>query len=262
MQERRAAEQRLHHIRDRVLAGARISPGDHVVDVGAGTGLLTLAALARVGPRGQVNAVDRARPALREIRPALGGGRLCAVVADAANLPLPDASADAVVTRSVLIYLDNLPGALREAARILHPGGRLSVFEPVNARRVHDADLPGITLPELRALQTAANQATPAARTMTAFNEHTLISHAAHAGFHIDPIDLDTVTTTLDDRAAVDAHLNRRPHPGAPTPLETAATALGVDFARRYRHAWHQAVDQRPITYTTPVLYLTATITS
>ncbi|WP_420497396.1 class I SAM-dependent methyltransferase [Parafrankia sp. FMc2] len=227
--------------------------------MGAGTGLLTLAALTRVGPHGSVTAVDQSGPALRSIRPAPGGGTLRRVVADAAKLPIPDSTAHAVVTRSVLIYLEDLARTIQEAARILKPGGRLSVFEPLNNRRHHDAELHGIADAEIQAVTAAAAQATPAARTMTAFDAHALISHAANAGFQVHPITTDTVTTTMYTPDAVDAHLNRRPHPGAPTPLETVITALGEPFARHYRQAWHDAVERKPITYTTPVLYLTAT---
>lgn len=256
--QRRETETQLAEIRDRVLDGAQISPGDHVVDLGAGTGLLTLGALSRVGPDGTVTAVDRSGPALREIRPAPGGGRLRLVVADVARLPLENGSVDAVVARSTLIYLEDLAAVLGEAARVLRPGGRLSVFEPVNARRRHDADLIGIAEAELRAITAASARATPAARTMTGFSETTTAALAAGAGFRVDPIHLGEVRSTLPDQDAVRGYLHRRPHPGAPTPLDMIGKSLGRDLADRYATAWYQAVAQQPITFTTPVMYLTA----
>lgn len=256
--ERRATATLLEGIRDRVLDGAQIAPGDHVVDLGAGTGLLSLAALLQVGPDGTVTAVDQSGPALREIRPARGGGTLRALIADAAKLPLAASSVDAVVTRSLLIYMEDLPGTLKEAARVLRPGGRLSVFEPINGRRRHDAQLLGVAEAELAAIDAAAARSTKAARTMTAFDADATAALAADVGFRIDPVELDEVTSTMADRDAVRGHLERRPHPGAPTPLELVRTLDG-GLAERYATALYQAVDRRPITYTTPVMYLTAT---
>ena len=46
--------------------------------------------------------------------------------------PTPDDSVNAVTTRSVLIYVDDKPAAVREFHRVLRSGGRVSIFEPLN----------------------------------------------------------------------------------------------------------------------------------
>jgi ubiquinone/menaquinone biosynthesis C-methylase UbiE len=98
--------QTLNRLRDRVLAGARVRMGMTVVDMGAGTGLLALDAARRVGPSGRVIALDVSCPALVECRRRQqAGDRLTVVVGDAVSLPLADHCADAVVTRSALIYV-------------------------------------------------------------------------------------------------------------------------------------------------------------
>ncbi len=194
------------------------------------------------------------------IRPAgYGAGAPERVVADAASLPLPDGSVDAVVARSVLIYLEDLPAALEEAARVLRPGGLLSVFEPINARRRHDADLSTLTADELRMIGDLFADATPAARTMSRFNETDTVTHARSAGFEGVTVERDTVISTMTSRDAVDGYLNRPPHPGARSPIDTIAT-FDENLAHRYAQAWQQTIDtQGTITYTTPVMYLTAT---
>jgi arsenite methyltransferase len=122
----------LARTRDTVLDNARLAPGDRVVDVGAGTGLLTLGALDRIGEDGVVYAVDPSPDALDELRAHVNRPGIWYAVGKAEVLPLPDAFADAVVTRSVLIYVDDLAETARELYRILRPRGRLSLFEPLN----------------------------------------------------------------------------------------------------------------------------------
>ncbi len=261
--ERARLDRLLHQIRDRVLAGAQLCPSQDVLDLGAGTGLLASAALTQVAPGGMVIALDRSRAALAEISVARRSS-LYRLVGDAQQIPLAGRTVDAVLTRSVLIYLDDLPTALREIARVLRPGGRLSVFEPINGRRQHDGDLADMTAQELAAIDALRAQSSIAAPAMMAFGENRLIAAVTAAGLTVASLHVDQVTDRLGDHAAVDAYLHRRPHPGAPTPVELLTANLGPAAAARYTAAWHHALDQAAprggITFSTPVLYLTAVL--
>jgi arsenite methyltransferase len=125
----------LAEVRDRVLEGAKLAAGDDVLDLVAGAGLLTFGALDRIGD-GWVLAVDPSVAALEELlrgaheRNAPG---VMYLVGDPSVIPLPDASVDACVTRSVLGSVGDVERVAGEIHRVLRPGGRLSSCEPLDA---------------------------------------------------------------------------------------------------------------------------------
>jgi SAM-dependent methyltransferase len=105
-------------------------PPRRVVDIGCGEGRLPRD-LKRLGY--DVIGVDGSATLIAAAREADPDARY--EVADMAALPLPDASADLVTAFMTLHDVDDLDGALREAARILVPGGRLraAIVHPINS---------------------------------------------------------------------------------------------------------------------------------
>ena len=127
----------LYPVRDTVLDKAEFQPGDIVLDVGTGDGLIAFGALERLGPSGHVVFSDISQDLLDHCRAAAAAkgllDRCCFVLASADSLDgIADASVDVVTTRSVLIYVKDKAEALRAFYRVLKPGGRISVFEPIN----------------------------------------------------------------------------------------------------------------------------------
>ena len=127
----------LHRVRDTVLDSASLTEGAVVLDVGAGDGLIAFGALQRIRPTGRVIFADISQPLLDHSHTlALQKGvadRCTFIRASAEDLrSVPDESVDAVTTRSVLIFVADKGSAFREFHRVLRPGGRISLFEPIN----------------------------------------------------------------------------------------------------------------------------------
>lgn len=138
-----AALQQLNVFRDKVLRNARLEPGDVLLDVGAGDGLIAFGALPLVGETGRVIFSDISQDLLdhsRALAEQMGAARQIEFVrAQADDLSaVTDGSVDAVTTRSVLIYVEDKRKAFTEFRRVLKPGGRLSIAEPINRAMYRD----------------------------------------------------------------------------------------------------------------------------
>lgn len=102
-----------------------------VVDIGAGTGLLT-AAFARLAPDAHFYAADISPDMLAFMRahlPADVAGRVTPVLSTETSVPLPDDVAGVVTTVALYHELDDPPALLREVHRLLAPEGRLLIVD-------------------------------------------------------------------------------------------------------------------------------------
>jgi ubiquinone/menaquinone biosynthesis C-methylase UbiE len=114
--------------RAQLMACAALAPGERVLDVACGTGLVTLAAARAVGPAGQAIGVDLAGQmvdAARERAQQCRASNASFARMDAEHLDLPDASFDVALCALGLMYVPEPEQALREMRRVLRPGGRL-----------------------------------------------------------------------------------------------------------------------------------------
>lgn len=109
----------------RMAETAAIEPGQRVLDVGCGTGVLACAAAGRVGPKGRVVGLDPNEQMLAVARRKSAGITWQSGRAEA--LPFDDASFDAVASQFALMFFESKPAAIAEMLRVLRPRGRLAI---------------------------------------------------------------------------------------------------------------------------------------
>lgn len=170
---------------------AGLRAGEVVVDLGCGAGIDTILAARAVGPTGRVIGLDTL-PEMRrraEVATAEAGvaDRCELLTGEMESIPLPDGTADVVISNGVLNLSPRKSRAIAEMARVLRPGGRICL-----ADLVVDRDLP----PEV-----LASEAAWAGCIAGAVSERVLNRKLARAGF--TDIALGHRTTfSLDDVAA------------------------------------------------------------
>ncbi len=262
---------------DRVLDGAHLGTGMTLADMGTGDGAVAFRAIERIGPSLQVLLTDISQPLLTHAEEEAGRRGIrkqCTFLTCSADDPSPieDGRVDAVTTRSVLAYVLDKAAAFKAFHRILAPGGRISISEPILQDDAHAAWAMK-TLLETRALTTMDPSMPLLHRWKAAqypdtqekiqrsaianYNERDLVRLAQGAGFvdiHME-LHIDVVPT---QNTSWEVFLRTSPHPLAP-PL---TVILAEQFTAEERLAFERAVRplvENPKTLTTDrMAYLSA----
>ncbi|GAB0115155.1 class I SAM-dependent methyltransferase [Acidisoma sp. C75] len=274
----RAMQPTLLRFADRVIDGAAPGPGAHLIDIGSGTGLVGLRALERLGSaRLFVTFTDRSAEVLAEAQAAAeaaGWAAQCRFLrSEAEDLAgIAEGSADCVTSRAALAYVGDKARAFRAIVRLLRPGGRLSIAEPL----LRESALPVVALRQLlsaggrgaadpllpllhrwRAAQFPDTEAALEGCPLTNFTAATLAELAAAAGLR---------RITLDDRPRArpaapltwEAFINTAPHPLAPTLAEILRDAFSAAESAFLERHLRPAVEAGGYGLTERVAYLTA----
>ncbi len=252
-------------VRDKVIANAALASGNTVLDVGCGDGLIAFAAADAVGPTGTVIFSDVSSELLdrcRELAAQRGLLDRCQFVqAPASHLVgIDDEAVDAVTLRSVLIYEPEKATAFAEFYRVLRPGGRLSLFEPINcfSKKLFGgydfgpvAELAAKVRKVYEAIQPAGSDP------MRNFDERDLLALTERAGF-----------AEVHLRLTIDVHpfqplpwtalLNVATNPRIPTLGEAMCQALTPDEVERLTAHLQPLVEQGRGTRRIAVCYLSA----
>ena len=115
---------------EELVAAAGVVPGDRVLDIGCGTGVVARAAAIRSGAAANVTGTDvnaGMLEAAARFAAEAGLAEITWLECDAAAMPLPDAAFDVSLCQQGLQFMPDKPGAMAEMARVLKPGGRLAL---------------------------------------------------------------------------------------------------------------------------------------
>lgn len=108
-----------------------IRPGERVLDVGCGTGVVTRMLAERAGVDGHVTGLDPSEAMLAEARRYSQSPPIAWIAGEGEHLPFSDASFDAVTAQFSLRNMRDWSAGLQEMVRVLKPGGRLVVLDIV-----------------------------------------------------------------------------------------------------------------------------------
>lgn len=239
-------------VRDKVLDRGALAPGGTLLDVGCGEGMIGFGALERGA--GHVIFADISQDLLdlcRETAEALGITDRCTFVRTGAETlnGVGEASVDVACTRSVLIYVKDKAAAFAQLFRVLRPGGRTSLFEPINRFGMDERTqgfwgYPGDGVADLAArVEQVYAEIQPPDDPMLDFDERDLIALAEAAGFFPLELELQAEIRPMEPRPW-QPFANSSGNPKIPTIAEAMELALTLEERERFTEHLRPLVEE------------------
>ena len=272
----RLVRARIERFVDRVLDGAQLAPGMTLVDVGTGDGILAFRAIDRIGPSLRVLLTDISIPMLRhaeKVAMQKGVSDQCTFIHNPTEhlTDIDESSADVVTTRAVLAYIHDKKNTLEEFYRVLKPGGRISIAEPllrdeaiqacalkkyVDSKPKDSPDRFLSLMHRLRAAQFPDTKEKLLTSSLTNYTERDLLRFVLDAGFeevhmefHVDVI--PSIITSWE------VFLGSSPHPWAPTPGTIFAEQFTEEERQLFERIYRPGIEAGLYSATERVVYIT-----
>ena len=261
---------------DRVLDGVHLTEGMTMADIGSGEGLVAFRAIERVGASLQVIVTDVSAPMLeyaQSVSLIRNVRSQCRFVECSAHRleGIDTASVDAVTSRAVLAYVADRKSALSEFRRVLKPGGRLSIGEPLlqdeafHARAlrncVEDRSRPADRflglLHRWKSAQYPDTEEAAAKCPIVNYSERDLLKLVDEAGFtdiHLQ-LHIDVVPSVVK---SWDVFLGTSPHPWAPPLKQIFAERFTPEDVEFFESIVRPTVESGINMTSTRVIYLQA----
>ena len=268
----------LAKMRDRVLDNAILGPGQTLLDIGSGDGLIPFGAIERIGSGLDVIFSDISRPMLtyvRNVANAKGVLPQCRFAECSADRMgcIASESADVVTSRAALAFVADKVSAFAEMFRVTKPGGRISLCEPILQDDAFDTIAMGQLLhaqpdhPQARIMQLdfrlnasryPSTVEAAAASPITNYSERDLLNMAVAVGFRAARLELH-----IDVRPGLitswDVFLSTSPHPWAPTAGEVLEKQFTADERAYFESVKRPVIEQGRGQAKDAFAYLTAT---
>lgn len=245
----------LYPWRDKVLSHTNLQEGEILLDVGCGDGLIAFGALEKVQTSRVIfsdisqDLLDHSQSIAQEMN-VLDRCQFVHASADDLSM-IGDASVDVVTTRSVLIYVSAKQEAFQEFYRVLKPGGRLSIFEPINRFAYPEPShiFEGYDVQPVaeiaQKLKDYHERIQPShTDPMGDFDERDLVSFAEQAGFKEVYLELKIEVRPMPDKMTWEQFLHYAANPKVPTIEEAMQKALTPEEANALSLVLRPLVEQ------------------